>query len=385
MIVTCPNCSSRYVLPESELGGEGRKVQCSECQTIWEQYEDDIGEVIPPSEQPVEAASFEQDIETDLDTDDFPVEDELQEEDVADQVGEDVSEDVTEEDDEAFESDEVASEDDIAALFGDDGQNLDSVDAEGETDAESDTEGVSEKDSEHDSEDQDEEQHESEEGGDEDIPEGVKPVKEDILDSRRFQSVQVPEHEPKPFAGYAAAAAVFLVIFIGLMVFKGPITRGWPSAYAMYGMLGGVGSVPGEGLGFDRIEVIEDHGAYVLSGGVINFTKGEVRVPMIEVSLMSDHDEFMEKWYIEPPKDILQPEENIRFETTLERHKKDQKFQGKPGDLSLRFVLVTRTDEGGGDSTHAPQQDDQAHQSDGEALSESPPHASSQPHQEPAH
>ena len=414
MIVTCPNCSSRFVLPEAELGEAGRKVQCSECHTIWEQFEEDIGEIIvsqpenndgeksldealPDGYNNSEADDPVSGFDSLSETDDL-AEDILEDEPVDDALDDDAIDGDSGDDGlDTPESDQVASADDIDALFGEGGggDGDDAVEADADADADvsasdddpdaddasdnTDPEGTSEVS------DSEEDQSSEDAQGDTEIPDGVKPIKADLLDSRRFQSSGDSEREAKPFAGYAAAAAVFLVIFIGLMVLKGPITRSWPSAYAMYGMLGGVGAFPGEGLGFDRIEVLEDHGTYVLSGGIINFTKEDVIVPMIEVSLVSDHDEFIEKWYIEPPKIMLEPEDNIRFETRLERHKDDHGLQGKPGELSLRFVLVTRTDEGGDDSTHAPQQDDQAHPSDDEAPSKSPPHASSQPHQEHGH
>lgn len=35
MIVTCPQCSKRYMLDESLVSERGRHVRCSECQTTW--------------------------------------------------------------------------------------------------------------------------------------------------------------------------------------------------------------------------------------------------------------------------------------------------------------------------------------------------------------
>ncbi|HWU50128.1 MAG TPA: MJ0042-type zinc finger domain-containing protein [Asticcacaulis sp.] len=35
MILSCPNCGTRYSLSESQLGPNGRKVRCSACKTTW--------------------------------------------------------------------------------------------------------------------------------------------------------------------------------------------------------------------------------------------------------------------------------------------------------------------------------------------------------------
>lgn len=37
MILTCPECTTRFLLPAEALGASGRKVRCSNCQHIWYQ------------------------------------------------------------------------------------------------------------------------------------------------------------------------------------------------------------------------------------------------------------------------------------------------------------------------------------------------------------
>ena len=35
MIITCPNCDTRYLVPETDIGAEGRRVRCANCMHLW--------------------------------------------------------------------------------------------------------------------------------------------------------------------------------------------------------------------------------------------------------------------------------------------------------------------------------------------------------------
>ncbi len=54
MILTCPNCTTRYTLPDSQLPAGGRTVRCAACRTTWhaERNEDPIDLPMPAAEPP---------------------------------------------------------------------------------------------------------------------------------------------------------------------------------------------------------------------------------------------------------------------------------------------------------------------------------------------
>lgn len=51
MIIACPACSTRYVVPDSAIGAEGRTVRCAKCRHSWFQHGPELPErpVVPPA------------------------------------------------------------------------------------------------------------------------------------------------------------------------------------------------------------------------------------------------------------------------------------------------------------------------------------------------
>jgi predicted Zn finger-like uncharacterized protein len=56
MILSCPSCRARYVVPDSAIGAEGRKVRCANCRFSWFQEGPDPSPApAPPAPRPATA------------------------------------------------------------------------------------------------------------------------------------------------------------------------------------------------------------------------------------------------------------------------------------------------------------------------------------------
>lgn len=52
MILECPECRTRYLVPDSAIGGEGRTVRCAHCRHSWFQ-DADAPAILPPPLEPL--------------------------------------------------------------------------------------------------------------------------------------------------------------------------------------------------------------------------------------------------------------------------------------------------------------------------------------------
>ncbi len=52
MILTCPSCRTRYVVPDNAIGTSGRKVRCAQCRFSWFQEGPEPDFAAPPAEPP---------------------------------------------------------------------------------------------------------------------------------------------------------------------------------------------------------------------------------------------------------------------------------------------------------------------------------------------
>ncbi|MFN6934918.1 MAG: zinc-ribbon domain-containing protein [Tsuneonella sp.] len=55
MIIACPACATRYVVPDSAIGAEGRTVRCAKCRHSW--FQDGPEIAVPPASDAAAAAA----------------------------------------------------------------------------------------------------------------------------------------------------------------------------------------------------------------------------------------------------------------------------------------------------------------------------------------
>ncbi|MCB1783477.1 MAG: zinc-ribbon domain-containing protein [Alphaproteobacteria bacterium] len=324
MIVTCPACKTRFRAEDEDLGGEGRRVRCGQCAEVWFQRPE----------------GFEE------------------------SAGDDDFASVTPDDHDAI--DDFAA---IAEAFGGLSSGDDDVPAD-----DSDGAGGAEDD------------EFSEILGN--IPDSLMP------DESEFEAEDMPqsgsggfdadeEVEQSKIFGFGAAAGIFVVSFLFFLMLHGAVTQAFPGARGFYGLFGLGAEVPGADLVFDRMKVTEKAGAVKVEGNILNLGKQVREIPIIEVSLAGRKDDDLARWYIRTPKEEIDGDGVLSFESVYDLSE-DRGMAKKAHSVHLRFVLSTggadasdegahdeddvvhedsKTDEEGGDNTHAPPADAQDHQS----------------------
>lgn len=82
MILTCPNCSARYLLSSSAVGEQGRDVRCAKCQHEWFQDVDDVD----VAETATQEADSDSPVSSDISSDAIPEKPVAEEEPIPDSV-----------------------------------------------------------------------------------------------------------------------------------------------------------------------------------------------------------------------------------------------------------------------------------------------------------
>ena len=301
MILTCPNCSTRYLMSAASIGPAGREVRCAKCAHQWfvEGQVDELDDQV--LEEPVfDEQEDQQDSLADQE-EEINVEDRLK--DIASQIMDDEGED------ENFE--DQADQDDYERAE----QELEEQRVEGE-----------------DASDQ------SEELPAEDIPNSVKPDHAQANVPAFAADVMRPEMTLQAkLMGYGAALVVFSILFVGLLVFQKKIIETWPPAIAIYELAGFTIPFKGEELILENLDaevITQNNGAdiLVLKGRILNLTDRTVDVPRMLAILRNTNGEADGQWIIDPPVD--QVEAGASFTFTSE-------YAGIPGGIGSVNLTFT--------------------------------------------
>lgn len=171
----------------------------------------------------------------------------------------------------------------------------------------------------------------------ESIPQGVRPIPEDISLPARREAIDVGDRISPRLAGYIAAFIVFAAIAILLAVFRKPVIESWPPSAGLYELVGLMPALPGEGLLIDQLVAntsINDAGISTLeiTGSIVNLTNRDIPVPSLLSELRTEQGKVYDVWAINPPTKVLAPQQDISFSTS---------YPGAPGDVTavnIRFA-----------------------------------------------
>lgn len=282
MILVCPSCTARYLIPSKSLGGEGREVRCAKCDHEWFQGPDEFGptdnfeSVSQPSHEQTDAVL---DDDGDISSDDLP------------------------NNEASYEEPERV--DDV---------ELSEVNEPSEVDAYLE---------------------------ETDIPESVKPDgKTNVPAFAKDVLRQKPSLQAR-LAGYMGALAVFGLLIIGAFFFKTTIIEKWPPATVIYELAGSSTSLKGEELVVESLsaQVLKDvdgRNYLLLQGRVVNLTNEIQSVPPLLARLRSTNGDDGDSWTIDTPLETLEPGEAFTFKSDYPAVPKGV------GSVNLTFLPVVK-------------------------------------------
>lgn len=259
MIITCPNCQTRYQVAQNAIGSAGRKVQCANCQQSW-QAVPEPDEPPPPKPRLVETKKT---------------------------------------------SDEL------------DKPPLDPG-AEAEMDAEFEAAAGQEtgRKSAHDPESL---MRSMEELADGELDTGLSEQRHRAMRARQQRfAKKLPMGRVRKNARIVAFTLLGIIV-IGGFFLRTEIVRMFPELAGVYQAVGL--SVNVIGLEFDNVETLraqqDGQDVTLISGRVRNVTGAQVQIPAIVVSICGPDSEVLYSWSVAPPVQFLGPGESVEFETQL--------------------------------------------------------------------
>ena len=174
------------------------------------------------------------------------------------------------------------------------------------------------------------------------IPEGVKPIPEGSAVPALLGEEPAKEKRGRKLlgkgAGYAAAAAIFLLVAGALYMERAVVVRIWPPAYALYELADIAPEVAGEGLTLDRVSAVavNQDGSSVLevSGKIVNLRGRPSPVPRLQTTLRHADGSIFDSWPVEPPGAVIDSHGELDFRTSYPTLPNDVK------EISVQLILM---------------------------------------------
>lgn len=159
-------------------------------------------------------------------------------------------------------------------------------------------------------------------------PEEIEPIPEAIMPVPEGSALPVLRYPPVidnrgRNAGYLAAAAVFLLIFVGLVVGRAKVVHAWLPSIRLYQALHIAPPLPGEGLSFEDLKAaitMNEQGVKALNvtGTLVNTRGKPVKVPPLRVSILLDDGSVFYGWNVDSPQPDIGAHGKADFKTSYD-------------------------------------------------------------------
>jgi predicted Zn finger-like uncharacterized protein len=278
MILTCPECSSRFVLPDEALGEDGRKVKCSACGHVWFQSPHEAPEVEdePPAAEDVAS-------------------------DEGEESGDDAATDAGEEEP-VIDSDALRHEvEEILEEPDEGGEALDAGLAEPDLD-------------------------------------NIEPGKQGREEGESEDELEAMNAEvTKKAYGYAAAAGVFVLTFLFFLILHGGLSQVWRGSQSVYGWFGFETNIPAEQLVFGGVDIEMEEGdksdTIKISGKIMNLGDDNIYVPPVVALMRDENGAVLASWPVSIEKGKIEGHGSAAFKSEYNGDAKGAV------DVQLRFTL----------------------------------------------
>lgn len=151
-----------------------------------------------------------------------------------------------------------------------------------------------------------------------DIPEGVKPQADAPPPVLAEEAQKMRDQDLiARVCGFFGAFLVFLLIFLTLALFKGPVVNAFPPSVMFYELIKLSPPIPGSGLVIDQLRVEEQSGELVIEGRIINLTSNEIDIPPVAVFLLNEAGDVLATHPVAVDADALSGESDVDLRAVL--------------------------------------------------------------------